>query len=116
MVVVLVLDWSLPLSLSYPGQKEPYCELSRDFSPHTCTLEPAQNFKPRHHKCLGGPTQTRRSLDVFERAVLGFFAYDNTRSECVPIKQSSSRHRTVPEAVARYTNPIAIGYTNFRIL
>ena len=27
-----------------------------------------------------------------------------------------SQVATVPEAVARYTNPIAIGYTNFRIL
>ena len=28
----------------------------------------------------------------------------------------NSQVATVPEAVERYTNPIAIGYTNFRIL
>ena len=34
---------------------------------------------------------------------------------CAP-ETLSSQVVTVPEAVERYTNPIAIGYTNFRIL
>ena len=41
---------------------------------------------------------------------------DTVLSDTLQIPPMYSQVATVPEAVAHYTNPIAIGYTNFRIL
>ena len=55
--------------------------------------------------------------DEVENSYLGGGAksYDDRGLWCYQLN-NDSQVATIPEAVERYTNPIAIGYTNFRIL